>query len=193
MNTIFKRAAIAAIAGLAPAVVAVAQVNVSPNTAGGTNVQAGPATVETGPGGANVNVAPGTGGPVLNNAPARQENRIERRQNRQANRATGNDWRMVNFQNRWWYYHPNNSWSYYDNGRWNAYRVPAPATATQPMPTRRYSAYRAEADQLTGGETGIDGTAANEQAVDGPNLPDTNVPHSAVPGPGNTSSGGTAP
>jgi hypothetical protein len=193
MNTIFKRAAVAAIAGLAPAAVAVAQVNVSPNPAGGTNVQAGPATVGTGPDGANVDEPPRNEAAISNNAPARQENRVERRQNPQARRATGNDWRMVNFQNRWWYYHPNNSWSYYDNGRWNAYRAPANATATQPMPTRRYSSYRAEADQLTGGETGIDGTAANQRPVDSQNLPDTNAPRSAVPGPGNTSSGGTAP
>jgi hypothetical protein len=68
------------------------------------------------------------------------------------NGATGannsqQDWREVYYNNRWWYYTPQNNWMYYDNSQWNPYNGPAssssglnnpsvvnpgPGTATEP-------------------------------------------------------------
>ncbi len=142
MKSILKRAAIAIFVGLLPAGIAAAQVAVEtpPGTGGAVNVQAGPAVVQTGPGGANVTVPPGTAAAIEDNAAARQENRIERRENRQTNRiATNNDWRMRRFNNRWWYWNPNNSWSYHNGTTWVPYTATRSYTAAQPAPARRYS------------------------------------------------------
>ena len=82
-----------------------------------------------------MNVPPGTGQAIRNNAAARQENRIEGRQ-------AVRDWRMVNHQNRWWYYHPNNTWSYYHQNRWVPWTAPATAATANPGTVRVQSGYR---------------------------------------------------
>ncbi|HTU27013.1 MAG TPA: hypothetical protein VMF30_16520 [Pirellulales bacterium] len=147
MKTFFKRAAAALVLGLLPVGMASAQVTVTTppaGGAGGVNVQAGPANVQTGPGGTAVTLPPGTGEAVRENAAARQENRAVLRGDRLANRQTVRDWRMQNYRNRWWYYHPNNTWSYYEGSRWIPYRTmtnqPAMANQTAPDANRRYSA-----------------------------------------------------
>jgi len=39
-----------------------------------------------------------------------------------ANIMVGNDkWRMVRYNNEWWYYTPQNSWMYYRDNNWSAY------------------------------------------------------------------------
>jgi hypothetical protein len=137
---------------LATAALASAQVNVtSPpaGTAGPTNVQAGPVQVQTTPGGGtSVNLGQGPGSAAANqmrdDAAARQENRMERRDQRQMDRNSGaRDWRMVRQNNQWWYWHPNNTWSVYRNNHWTPYTANnstfAPNTAASQPATQYYT------------------------------------------------------
>ncbi len=113
---------------LATAAIVSAQINVTsppPGTVGPTNVRVGPVDVQTTPGGGtSVNLGAGVPGPtanqIRNDEAVRQDNRIERREERleDRNAAINNNWRMRNYSNQWWYWNPNNSWSVYRNNQW---------------------------------------------------------------------------
>ena len=48
--------------------------------------------------------------------------------------APARDWRLLWFENRWWYFHPNSTWSYWQNNRWNAWHESAAHTfSDRPM------------------------------------------------------------
>ncbi len=53
------------------------------------------------------------------------------------------NWRMVLYGNRWWYWTPAHRWMYFDNGNWQVFHgryttgpAPTPYTASAPAPSR---------------------------------------------------------
>ncbi|HTU27012.1 MAG TPA: hypothetical protein VMF30_16515 [Pirellulales bacterium] len=155
MSTFFKRSALAVAVGLTPLSMASAQVTATPPPLERGAVQAAPGL-------SSISVLPGNlGNPGREhelavhhdratiqrlNVEANREAGLEEslELNREGNRAVASDWRMQNFRNRWWYYHPNRTWSYYQGGRWVPYRPmtnqPAVANGTALDANRPYSA-----------------------------------------------------
>jgi hypothetical protein len=119
--------------GLLTAATAFGQVTITtppsdPNAAP-SNIQAGPVNIQSGPGGTNVTVPPIAGGPVAERI---RENAAIRQGERQAARE---DWRMRNFNGRWWYWNPDNTWSTYQNNAWAPYSASGqPSLAAPPIP-----------------------------------------------------------
>jgi hypothetical protein len=123
----------------------------------------GPVDVQTTPNGrTSINFGAGVRGAasdqLRNDAAIRQENRIERQEERQGDRnaAINNNWRMRNYNNQWWYWHPNNNWLFHQNNQWVPYSagntstvVPNAAT-NQPATQYYYSLRRGARRQVTG-------------------------------------------
>ena len=64
-----------------------------------------------------------------------------------------NDWRMVNYNGRWWYWTPDNNWLYQQNNQWQPYNGPLAGRNAQLFNGRRVQAGYRGTDNLNAGAT----------------------------------------